>query len=116
MAIVEALNAGAEIDRLDTRRNSNGRRALNYAAYFNRVPAVRVLLARGASVNLANTSGFTPVHHAAEGGATDALMILLGAGADVSLPNVNGRLPIDTATSREYFGIVQILAAASKKP
>jgi len=116
VAIAKALDAGAKIDELDTRTNRNGRRALNWAAYNDRGPAVRLLIARGASLNLTNITGFTPVHHAAEAGAVDALKILIAAGADLTIPNAQGNLPIDTARAQNHVEAIQILEAAGKKP
>ena len=116
VAMVQALDAGARIDSLDTRRNPNGRRALNWAAYNNRGPALRILIARGASLNLVNNTGFTPVHHAAEAGAAEALTILLEAGADITVTNNQGLLPLDTARGRGHTQIVQLLEAGVKKP
>ena len=115
-AIIQALDGGASINLLDTRTNPNGRRALNWAAFNNRGPAVRLLIARGAGLNLTNLSGFTPVHHAAEAGATDALTILIAAGADLSIPNAQGALPLDTARNNGHVEAVQLLEAALKKP
>ena len=114
VAISEALAAGARIDSLDTRRSQNGRRALNWAAFNNRGPAVQLLLARGASMNLVNLTGFTPVHHAAEAGAIDALRILIAAGADLTIPNASGNLPIDTARERGHVAAVEVLNAPRK--
>ena len=116
VAIAQALDAGARIDSLDTRRNPNGRRALNWAAFNNRGPALRLLIARGASLNLTNNTGFTPVHHAAEAGAADALAILIEAGADITIANNQGLLPVDTARGRNHAQAIQLLEAASKKP
>jgi ankyrin repeat protein len=116
VAIAKALDAGAKIDSLDTRTNPNGRRALNWAAYNNRGPALKLLIARGASLNLTNNTGFTPVHHSAEAGATEALEILMAAGADLTIPNGQGALPLDTARNRGHVRAVQVLEAASKKP
>jgi hypothetical protein len=69
--LAAALQHGAAIDSLDTRRNPNGRRALNWAAWYNQPVALRFLVARGATVNVANRTGFTPLHHAAENGSRD---------------------------------------------
>jgi hypothetical protein len=107
--IVQALADGARIDSLDFEGN---RRALNYAAINNQVGAVKLLLARGAGINLTNNSGFTPVHHAAEAAALDALTTLIAAGADVTIPNARGVLPVDTAKRRGGESIVKALEAA----
>lgn len=111
--IAQGLNEGAKIDSLDPQRN---RRALNYAAINNHVAAVRLLIARGATLNLANRTGFTPVHHAAEAGANDALAILIAAGADISIASAQGRRPLDTARARGDQAAIQLLERAAKKP
>ena len=107
------LRAGAKVDSLDPQAN---RRALNYAALGNHTGAVRALLAHGATINLANRTGFTPLHHAAEAGAADALTALLSAGADPAIASTQGALPIDTARRRGDQAIVRALEAAAKKP
>ena len=112
-AIAAAVRAGAKVDSLDAQAN---RRALNFAALGNHVAAVRALLAHGASINLANRTGFTPLHHAAEAGAADVLSALLAAGADPSIASAQGALPIDTARRRGDVGLVRALEAASRKP
>ena len=116
VALVQALDAGARIDSLDTRRNPNGRRALNWAAFNNRGPVLKILIARGANLNLTNNTGFTPVHHAAEAGALESLSILIEAGADITIANNQGLLPLDTARGRGQVQAVQVLEAASRKP
>lgn len=113
--IARALAAGARIDSLDTRTSASGRRALNYAAIGNRVAAIRMLLARGAGINLANNTGFTPVHHAAESGAANAIRVLIEAGADISIPNSAGVLPLETARRRNQRAAVELLEAASRR-
>ncbi len=109
--IARALDGGARIDSLDSAR---GRRALNYAAIRNSGPAVRLLLARGAGINLANNTGFTPVHHAAESGSIDALRMLIAAGADISIANRAGALPVETARRRNFTAAVALLEGAKK--
>ncbi|MEO8200554.1 MAG: ankyrin repeat domain-containing protein [Gemmatimonadota bacterium] len=114
-AITIALSEGASIDSLDTRRSVNGRRALNWAAWNNRVPALRLLLARGASINATNRTGFTALHHAAESGSDDALKFLLEAGADWTIPSTEGSYPVDTARLHANLGAVALLENAEKK-
>lgn len=111
VAMAAALAAGARIDSLDPTGN---RRALNYAAITNRVQAVRFLVARGASLDLRNGTGFTPANHAAESGAADALAVLITAGADLSIPDNQGRRPIDTARLRGHQRALQVIESASR--
>ncbi|MGQ0641483.1 MAG: amidohydrolase family protein [Gemmatimonadaceae bacterium] len=112
-ALMAALDAGAKIDSMDTQGN---RRALNYAAIGNHVAAISVLVRRGATINLANRTGFTPLHHAAEAGAVAALSALLASGADATIASAQGALPIDTARRRGDQAAVKVLESAVKKP
>lgn len=111
-ALADALAHGAAIDSIDTRVNPNGRRALNWAAWYNRVAAIRFLVAHGAHVNLANWTGFTPLHHAAEHGSVDAARVLLELGADRTLANQEGQRPIDVARERGQLEVLLLLNSA----
>lgn len=107
-AIMRALASGARIDSIDALGN---RRPLNYAAAGNRTGAVRFLLARGASVNLANNTGFTPVHHAIEAGAAETLAILLAARADLTIA-ARGVTPMQTAQRLNNARVLSLLQGA----
>jgi ankyrin repeat protein len=112
LAMAKALAAGAAIDSLDTRRSENGRRALNWAALNDRPDAIRFLVAHGATVNLANLTGFTPLHHAAESGSVNAAKALLDAGADPTWPNNMGETPLDVAVRTSHLEVAAVLRAA----
>ena len=114
-AIAVALQQGAAIDSLDTRINPNGRRALNWAAWYNRVPAIRFLLAHGASLEARNRTGFTALHHAAEAGSMDAVEALLAAGADPEARNYLGRQPAETAISKGNVDVAAVLRARIRR-
>ncbi len=109
VALAAALQDGAVIDSLDTRRNPNGRRALNWAAWYNHEAAIRFLAARGASINIANRTGFTPLHHAAENGSLDAVRALLALGADRAWPNNAGQRPVDVARERGHPEVAALI-------
>ena len=115
VALARAITDGAKVDSLDVRRSPNGRRALNWAALGNHVPAIRMLLASGASINATNLTGFTPAHHAAEAGSADAMKFLIEAGADVTIPNTAGAFPIDTAREHGHVAVIALLESAGKK-
>lgn len=97
VALNAALQGGAVIDSLDTRENANGRRALNWAAWFDHADAVRFLLKRGAALEGRNRTWNTPLHHAAEAGSVGAVLALLAAGADPTAINFSGLSPGDVA-------------------
>jgi E3 ubiquitin-protein ligase HECTD1 len=108
-ALGRALAQGALVDSLDVRRSPNGRRALNWAAWFNRPAAVRFLIAHGAAVNGANLTGFTALHHAAENGSLEAARALLEGGADPGAPNYLGQTPRDVARDRGHLDVAAVI-------
>lgn len=111
-AIRSAVTLGAKIDSLDQRVSANGRYALNWAAWHNRVPAITLLLQLGADINASNVTGFTALHHAAENGSLEAARALLKAGADFTKANNDGATAEDVALSRNKPALVQVLADA----
>ena len=112
LALRQAVVDGAKIDSLDARRNPNGRLALNWAAWYDRVPAIRMLIALGAPLEAENRTGFTPLHHAAEAGSLEAARVLLEAGADPSHPNKAGYTPARTARELGNEDVAKLLDAA----
>ena len=114
VTIGQALDAGAQIDSLDTRQSVNGRRALNWAALGNRVDAIRFLLRHGASIDMANRTGFTPLHHAAEAGSLEAAEALLAAGADATRLNAAGMSAADVARGRDHPDVAAKIDAARR--
>jgi len=114
-ALVHAIDAGASVDSLDTRSNPNGRRALNWAAWNNRAAAIRILVARGATVNSSNLTGFSPLHHAAESGSLDAARALLAARADPLRLNNDGEIPADVARRKGFTALADTIDAAVKR-
>lgn len=112
LAIRQAVADGAKIDSLDARRNPNGRLALNWAAWYDRVPAIRLLIALGAPLEAENRTGFTSLHHAAEAGSLEAARALLDAGADPTHPNKAGYTPAQTARERGNAEVAELLEAA----
>ncbi|MFA6958652.1 MAG: serine hydrolase [Thermoanaerobaculia bacterium] len=101
-AIESALGEGADIEALDTRKSRSGRRALNWAAWFNHRDAIRLLLRHGAKIDAENATGFTALHHAAEAGSLEAADALLAAGADPNHRNGAGFLPAETARAQGH--------------
>ena len=99
-AISQAVADGAALDKIDFRTSRNGRLALNWAAWYNHVPAIEVLISLGADLEAENITGYSALHHAAESGSLEAAAALLAAGADPGHANGEGRMPSWTASSR----------------
>lgn len=76
---------------------------------------MRLLLARGASVNLTINTGFTPVHHAIEAGAVESLAVLLDARADLTIA-AKGVIPMETARRLNNASILSLLQGAGGGP
>jgi CubicO group peptidase (beta-lactamase class C family) len=108
-AIEAALQAGADVDALDTRSSRNGRRALNWAAINDHPGTIRLLLKHGAAIDAANLTGFTALHHAAESGSEDAARALLAAGADPSLRNGAGETAADVARRKGHDALARLI-------
>ena len=129
------LDAGAHVDH----QNTHGQTALEHACFGSdfardvaptllQIPAtvksvedradiVRLLIAKGANVNLAADDGSTPLHWAASWGDVDITKQLLAAGADPNARDKNGDRPLEKAarqcidgrgdTCREALKILQ---------
>ena len=113
--IAAALDAGADINALDTRRSGSGRRPLNWAASKNHPEAVRLLLQRGAAVDAVNRTGFTALHHAAESGATEVAKDLLAAGANRELKNESGEHAADVARRKGHEALAKLIEDGAPK-
>ena len=111
----KAINDGADVNALDARTNPNGRRALNWAAWFNHAEAIKALLKAGADIDGINITGFTPIHHAAEAGSPEAARVLIEAGADVNVPSFAGETPLQRARRGGHQEVARLLEAAGAK-
>jgi len=114
-AIRQAIADGADVNALDTRTSRSGRRAFNWAALFDQVEVIEILLQNGAQIDAKNRTGFTPIHHAAESGSAGAARVLLRAGADASIVNNRGESPLETATRLGHAKVVKLLEKTRKK-
>jgi ankyrin repeat protein len=81
----------------------SGKTALHEAAKGGNAEIVRLLIKRGAHLNIIDEKGDTPLHCAAAGYKHDqsglVIAILVKAGADIDIKNREGRTPLHTATA-----------------
>jgi ankyrin repeat protein len=108
-AIQGALADGADVNAFDYAEGRSARTALSYAAIGNHPDAIRVLVAAGAQVNLANNTGFTALHRAAEAGSTEAAQTLLELGADKTLRHGGGFTPSQVAMESGHMELAELL-------
>lgn len=84
---------------------------LHLAAYYGHVECVRLLLEKGAGVDVRNSADCTPLMGAAERGRVEIVKILLAAGADASLRGKD-KNAIDWATLHAHWDVARILLSS----
>ena len=89
-----AIEHGADVNAAN---NPNKRRALHWAAMYNDVETMGVLMEVGADIEAREQAGSTPLHSAAGYDSLEALMMLLKHGADVHARNRDGATPFHCA-------------------
>lgn len=70
---------------------------------------VRLLIAYGAKVNVAQRGGWTPLHQAADHGHRELVDLLLEVGADRTLKSTDGRTPVDMAAEKGFEKVAALL-------
>jgi hypothetical protein len=84
-----------------------------YAALHGELDVARLLLRRGAQVNM---SGWTPLHYAAIGGRTEMITLLLEHHAYIDSPSANGTTPLMMAARDGQFRIARLLVEQGADP
>ena len=91
------LSKGADINGTD---DFKGETALQFAAFSGRIEIVKLLLSRGANVNVnSGSEGATPLHQVIGGGAQhDLIKLLVAEGADLNARDKSGLTPLSSAS------------------
>ena len=97
--ITETLLAMSDGPRGRTAENLS---PLHAAAAFNRVEAIKVLMAHGAAVDARDASGNTPLFWASLGYALPSAQLLVERGARVNARNEGGLMPLDYASALSH--------------
>lgn len=87
----------AKLDRGDDTMFTTGTTPLLRAAKAADLPAMKLLLAAGADINLANAQGQTALHAAAQWGHDKLVQYLVDKGANVNARDRRGFTPLDAA-------------------
>jgi ankyrin repeat protein len=88
-----------------------GMTALHWAAHWNDLETLRLLLKAGAHAKAANRYGVTPLHEASTVGNVAMIEALLAAGADPNAPLGEGETPLMTASRTGNVAAVKMLIA-----
>jgi len=94
---------------VDTVIAPGGRTLLMVAVEEANLPAVELLVARGASLDLRDDQGATALALAAEMGFQEAVEMLLAAGANPNLHDLSGMTPLDVADEHGAHDIAALL-------
>ena len=113
-AVAAWLDEGGDVDARCT--EPNGETLLLAAAARGQDAMVRMLLQRGASVNLQTSLGGTALMLAASLGHTTIVQELLDAKADASLQAKSGRTALMFAELQKRTATVQLLREHAKRP
>jgi CDP-diacylglycerol--serine O-phosphatidyltransferase len=94
---------------VDTVVSPGGRTLLMVAVEENNLPAIELLAARGAALDLRDEHGATALLLAVEMGFQEAVEVLLAAGADPNVHDLSGMTPLDLAEEHEAQDIAAVL-------
>ena len=106
-AVVAWLDEGGGVDAGCAERG--GATLLMAAAVRGQEAMVRMLLQRGASINLQDFNGWTALMAATLGGHTRIVQVLLDAKADASLQKSDGKTALMLAAQAKHAATVQLL-------
>jgi hypothetical protein len=82
---------------------------LIWAANYNHVEVMRLLLDRGADLEAGDVDGDTALFSGAARGHKEIVDILLSRGADVRTRDINRVTPLQEASSEGHLGVVRLL-------
>ena len=82
---------------------------LSMASSVGHEEVVRLLLGKGADVNMADADGWTPIHWAAHRGHIEVVRILLDRGADPNSEDGSKCTPLHWAAFYGHKKVVQLL-------
>jgi ankyrin repeat protein len=112
----ELIDAEPELAR---NWSADGFTPLHYAAFFGQEDAARILLERGAEVEVVarnESIRVTPLHSAAAGSHAEIVKLLLEAGADPNAAQDGGFTPLHSAAQNDDRESVEALLAAGADP
>lgn len=93
-----------------------GNTILHISAFKNHIAIVKILLAKGANLNIKNDIGKTPLHLASRNNNIAIVKILLAKGAELDLQDEIGSTALYLAAKHGHIIILQMLLAKGANP
>ncbi|MEO6712534.1 MAG: ankyrin repeat domain-containing protein [Mycobacteriales bacterium] len=108
------LDSGTPVDEM----TPDGFTALHYAAFFGHPDLARLLIERGATIDVAarNDMHVMPLHSAAAGAHHEVAVLLIDAGADVNAAQRHGWTPLHSAAEHGDEALAKALLAHGANP
>jgi hypothetical protein len=102
------LQKVADINQLGLRRHGYGS-ALHIAVRENQLEIARLLIDRGAEIDVLDPKDFTPLHNAAWNGNLEMTKLLLEAGADIKASTYDGDTPLTLAQNNDQAQVAEFI-------
>jgi len=111
--IEKLLNNDEDID-INQQEEITESSTLHFASFYNCLPIVKLLVSKGANLNLINKSGLTPLMWAIEKGHTAIAKFLLSSGADITISDTQGFTALHKAVLNGNTEVLSAIISASK--
>jgi ankyrin repeat protein len=111
------LDNGADINNQDFDIPDYGETALHAACEIGDIDRIKMLIERGANINIRNEFGDTPLHCAVLWGDIEVVKLLINNGADVNIKDgsYEGCTPLEWAIKENNIEIIKLLKEAGAK-
>ena len=108
--IGKLLQKGADINQLGPRRHGYGS-ALHIAVREGYLDIAKLLIDRGAEIDVLDRKDFTPLHNATWNGNLEMTKLLLEAGADIEASTYDGDTPLSLAQNNDQAQVAAFIQA-----
>jgi len=113
--VIKLISKGAAIDVIGSRKYGYGS-ALHLAVREGRLKIAKLLLDRGAQVDVLDPDDFTPLHNAAWNGNLEMTELLLDSGADINASTYDGDTPLSLAQNNDQAQVAEFIQAKLQAP
>jgi ankyrin repeat protein len=89
--------------------HKNGTTPLHHASSIGNTEVVKLLIEKGADINVKNNFGSTPLHYASNEGNTEVVKLLIDNGADINVKDRADTTPLHKASFKGHTEVVNLL-------